>query len=225
MKGSDCLFRLGPHWRAEVALLLFNRLLRARPDAIFFHAAAVGVAGRGVMLLGPRGAGKSTLALALASRGHAFLGDDTACYLPGRGDLVPFPRSPGIRPGPRAAAIDRTLVGLGQDPDRDGHVRLPASTLVPALPAEPVPLRAVVFLRGFAALPRLERIRPGRDEVAALQPFTGSLVNAPATRRVFEMIRLLSAVSVYGLHPGEPDATAARLEAAVLEAPGEPGLA
>jgi hypothetical protein len=84
--------------------------------------------------------------------------------------------------------------------------------LLPAAPAGPVPLRAVVFLRGFAATPRLERIQPGRDEVAALQPFTGSLVNAPATRRVFEMIRLLSAVAVYGLNPGEPDATAARLE-------------
>jgi hypothetical protein len=212
MKGPHCLFRLGAHWRAELAVFLFNRVLRARPVAIFFHAAAVGVAGQGVMLLGPRGAGKSTLALALASRGHAFLGDDTACYLPGSGDLVPFPRSPGIRPGPRAAAIDRALAGLGQDPDRSGHVRLPVGALLPVAPAGPVPLRAVVFLRGFAATPRLERIQPGRDEVAALQPFTGSLVNAPATRRVFEMIRLLSAVAVYGLNPGEPDATAARLE-------------
>jgi hypothetical protein len=219
MKGPDCLFRLGAHWRAELALFLFNRLLRARADAIFFHAAAVGLAGGGVMLLGPRGAGKSTLALALASRGHAFLGDDTACYLPGSGELVPFPRSPGIRPGPRAAAIDRALAGLGQDPDRS--VRLPVGTLLPAAPAGPagpagsVPLRAVVYLRSFAPSPRLERIVPGRDEVAALQPFTGSLVNAPATRRVFEMVRLLSAVAAYGLHPGEPDETAERLEEAL----------
>jgi hypothetical protein len=88
-------------------------------------------------------------------------------------------------------------------------------TLLPDVPAGPVPLRAVVFLRGFAPTPRLERIVPGRDEVAALQPFTGSLVNAPATRRVFEMIRLLSAVAVYGLQPGQPDETAERLEEAL----------
>jgi hypothetical protein len=40
------------------------------------HAAGVSVDGRGILLAGPTGAGKSTLALALAGRGLDFLGDD-----------------------------------------------------------------------------------------------------------------------------------------------------
>ena len=51
--------------------------------------------------------------------------------------------------------------------------------------------------------------------MALLQPFAASLVNAPATRRVFEMARLLAGAEVFGLSPGEPDATAACVEGAL----------
>lgn len=212
LNGEHCLFRLGPEWRTHVALFLFNRLLRARPDLIFFHASAVGVRGRGIMLVGHRGAGKSTTALALAVRGHAFLSDDTACYRPASGELIPFRRSVGIRPGPRARAVDRAVMGLNGAGQRDGAVRLHVDALLTTPAPAPAPLAAVLFLSGFAPEPRLLPVVPGREEVGQLQPFAGSLVNAPATRRVFEMARLLSTTRVYRLHPGGPDETAALLE-------------
>ena len=65
------------------------------------------------MLVGPKGAGKSTLALALAARGHALLGDEHACYLPATGELLPFRRPVGIKPGPRAAAVESALLAPG----------------------------------------------------------------------------------------------------------------
>jgi predicted ATPase len=47
---------------------------RAALDAL--HAACVADAGRGLLVAGPSGAGKTTLAIALARRGLTFLGDD-----------------------------------------------------------------------------------------------------------------------------------------------------
>jgi hypothetical protein len=78
----------------------------------------------------------------------------------------------------------------------------------------PFPLRRIVFLRGFAATPSLERITPGREEIAELQPLMSSFLNETRSRRVFELARLLSAAKVYRLHPGNPDATAVYLEEA-----------
>jgi hypothetical protein len=47
------------------------------------HAACLAVGGRGLLLAGVSGAGKTTLALALARAGLQFLGDDTVFVAPG----------------------------------------------------------------------------------------------------------------------------------------------
>lgn len=209
LRGDDCLFALVPGWRKAVTLLLLQRLMRLRADAIFFHAASVAIAGRGVLIVGPKGAGKSTLALALATQGHALLGDEHACYVPGREELVPFTRPVGVKPGPRARTSDRALARAGRDPERDGMMRVPVQDLpAAAIATGPVPLRAVVFLRGFADAARLFRVEPGREELAALQPVASSFTNAAPTERVFQLVRLLSRAAVFHLRAGTPDDTA-----------------
>jgi hypothetical protein len=70
----------------------------------------------------------------------------------------------------------------------------------------------VVFLRGFAESASLAPIVPGREELASFQPLGSSLRNAPATRRVFELVRILGAASCYTLIAGSPDKTAVTLE-------------
>src|SRR5262249_26435398 len=87
-----CLFRKVPRWRRIVSHFLFLRMLRMRSDALFFHAASAAISGRGALFIGPKGTGKSTTVLALAARGHGFLGDETACYLPASGEILPFRR-------------------------------------------------------------------------------------------------------------------------------------
>jgi len=214
LRGDDCLFALVPGWRKAVSLLLLQRVMRVRRDAVFFHAGSVALRGGGLLIVGPKGAGKSTLALALATRGHGLLGDEHACYVPARHELVPFRRPVGVKPGPRARTSDAALARLGRDPDRDGMMRVPAEDLVSGSPG-PVPLRAVVFLRGFAAEPRLTRLEPGREELAALQPVGSSFANAAATERVFQLVRLLARAEVWDLRPGPPDDTAALVESAL----------
>lgn len=62
-------------WRVLFEQQLRPLLLSLAGEAVF-HGAAVDIGGRGLVLLGPSGRGKSTLTAALARRGHAFLGDD-----------------------------------------------------------------------------------------------------------------------------------------------------
>jgi hypothetical protein len=214
MEGSICRFALFDGWRKAVGLILLHRLMRCREDAIFFHAASV-VLGGAALLVGVKGAGKSTLALALAARGHALLGDEHACYLPANGAVAPFRRPVGVKPGPRAAAVDALLARLGRWPERDGMMRVPVEDLLPGPEPAPAPLRAIVFLGGFAGAPRIEALDPARSDVGRLQPVGVSLLNAPPARRVFEMSKMLRAARVFALTAGAPDATAAALEAAL----------
>jgi hypothetical protein len=204
-------FRKVPRWRRIVSHFLFLRMLRLRPDLLFFHAASVGIGDHGILLMGPKGTGKSTLSTGIAARGHAFLGDETAAYQSSTGLLLPFRRPVGIKPGPRAAALARSLEALRPAADEDGLIRVPIESLIAVPPGAALPLRAVVFLQGFAAAPKLSRIEPGREEVAQMQPLASSLVDG-ATPRVFEMIRLLGRTACYRLTAGAPDETVALLE-------------
>lgn len=214
-RGNEGLFALASRWRETLQWFLFWRALRLRRDAIFFHASSLGIDGQGTMFVGPAGAGKSTTSLALAARGHNFLGDEIAAYLPATRELIPFRRPVGIKPGPRASAVQR---GLAEHDARriehEGFARVDIDRLMTVDAAQPVPLERVVFLRGFRPEPALRRVEPTRDDVAALQPLLSSFLDRPHARGVFEIARLLSGARVYQLHPGAPDATAEYLEEA-----------
>jgi hypothetical protein len=211
----DCLFALDDRWRLCIVWYLFWRLLRSRADAIFFHASSVGISGLGAIFVGPAGGGKSTTALALAARGHEFLGDEIAGFLPESGEIMPFRRPVGIKPGPRAAAVARGLPrDCAERIEREGFHRLDIERLFAVPPPRPLPLARIVFLREFAERPSLERIVPGPSEIAELQPLMSSFLNASHSQRVFELARLLGRSKVYRLHPGGPDETAAYLEEA-----------
>ena len=216
--GGDVRLVMAEGWRKALSLLLLQRLMRSRADAIFFHAASVALRGRGLLLVGPKGAGKSTLALALSARGHALLGDENACYLPASHQVLPFRRPVGIKPGPRSAAVEDRLRALGRRPERDGMMRLPADAVAAAFDERAVPLGAVVFLDGFAPVSRLHALEPGRADVGRLQAVGASMVNAPHTQRAFEMTRLLARCAVYTMTAGAPDAAAATLEEGVFAA-------
>lgn len=211
-RAQECLFRKVPRWRRIVSHFLFLRMLRLRSDALFFHAASVEIAGRGALLIGPKGTGKSTLALALAARGHGFLGDETACYVPASGELLPFRRPVGIKPGPASAIVRDALARLRPAPDEEGLVRVPIESLLPVPPAVAAPLTALVFLSGFGSTAELVPTRAGRDELACLQPIASALTNVPATQRVFEMVRLVSSLACFRLVAADPDETARLLE-------------
>lgn len=207
-----CLFRKVPRWRRIVAHVLFLRMIRLRPEYRFFHAASLDLDGRGVMLIGPKGSGKSTISLALAMRGHTLYGDETAIFDPATQTILPMCRPVGIKPGPRSRAVEHSLRALDRSPDEDGMLRIPAELLVPRMAVEPAPLHDVIFLAGFGEEPAMERISPGREELSAMQPLRSSESLVPSTLQVFELIRLLGSVHCYTVRAAGPDATAELIE-------------
>jgi hypothetical protein len=209
-----CLFdKSRTDWCSKLLTLLYRGSLRLREDLIFFHASALSMGDNGLLLVGPRKAGKSTTALALAARGHSVLADSCACYAPATGQLVPFRRPIGIREGPRARAVDEALAqGSLRSVYRDDSVRVDLDTLLPPSPISSAPASAIFFLRGFAPETRIEQLKNDAAEIGNLRPIYSSFANAPHTQRVFELIRLLSRARLYALWPGDPDKTARSIE-------------
>lgn len=213
LDGDRLLVHETPLWREAVTALLARVFRRFNDDVIFFHAAAAAIAGGGLLLLGAQHAGKSTLALALAARGHDFLSDEFGCYDPRSHELIPYRRPVGIRQGPRAAAVEQALARGGFLSFADGDsLRVDPAALLQLGPERRVPLRAVLFIDGFGDRSALRDVDPGRTEVGMLQTLYSSLTNASHGRRAFELIRMLGRSRVAYLTVGDPDRTALLLE-------------
>ena len=122
-------------WQRFVGNLAVNRVLRLQHEAVFFHASAAALDTRGLLLVGPKGAGKTTLSLALGARGWDFLGDEMIGVRYGSGELVPVRRSVTIKPGPADARIRAAAEHAPHTseafPDGGVRLRVPASRLFP----------------------------------------------------------------------------------------------
>jgi len=100
----------------------------------FFHGTAVAVSGRGVLILGRSGAGKSALAIELIARGAALVGDDRLRLAREEGALVARPR-PGFEGRIecrgvgllRVTAAPEARIALVVDAGREERERLPPS--------------------------------------------------------------------------------------------------
>lgn len=66
-------------------------------DGLVLHASSVEIAGGVVAFVGPGGAGKSTLALALARAGHSMVSDDGLLLRADGSRLTPLPAYAGVR--------------------------------------------------------------------------------------------------------------------------------
>jgi hypothetical protein len=216
IQGEHCFFRLTENWTIVALSLVFRAAFGLHYDAILFHAAAVIVKEKGFMFAGPRYAGKSTLSLALAARGHHFLSDEIAWYVPSTRQLVAFRRPVGIRDGVRSTAIDARIQALvGSGVSWHDSLRVPVEDLVPQAPARTATLDVVVFLKGFEPRPRLVPLQPSLEHLPLLQPTPISMLNVQPARRMLEMVRLVSSVRMYDLYSGHPDETARILEETV----------
>jgi len=118
----------------------------ALDDRLSFHAGAVSVEGRGVMLPASSGSGKSTLVAALVADGAGYLSDEVAIL--DAGMLHPFPRPLGLK-----QRSFRLLGGLLErmppattDADLDQMAVCP-DDIRPGAVADACPLDLVVFPR------------------------------------------------------------------------------
>lgn len=140
------------------------------------HASAVALEGGAVALMGAKGAGKSTLAAALARRGHTLLSDDVvAIDLPAAG-------LPQVRPGPTNLNLwPDSAAATGHDPASLSTIWSHSTKLVGWVEgrtlSEPVPLRALVILERADA-------EAGLEGIGSLPAFTQLVAHSHAFRWV-----------------------------------------
>jgi len=210
------LVQRGAQWQAFVGSLAVNRLLRLQQDVLFFHAAAIAIDGHGVLIVGPKGSGKTTLSLALAARGHAFYGDEiTGVRMPSRA-VVAVRRAASLRAGPCAPAVSRALrarrFAADRFPDGTTRTRVPVGKVFPRSVTAPAAVTQIVFLRGFGPFARSEPFAPHCTDTRLLTPLPCSLWQVAPERRAMQFLTLLAGVRCAFLDVGEPDATARALE-------------
>jgi hypothetical protein len=136
------------------------------------HAGAVSAGGTGILLPGPRRAGKSVLTLALLQKGCEFLADDVAILDHGTLELLPHDEEIAVRadgPGlfPELARGWSRLRAA----DDAGHVALTTAARIGAVQARRCPVELIVFPSYDAGGPRaqVEPIAPGRAVLKVLE--------------------------------------------------------
>lgn len=215
-KGAHVFVDASQTWQPLVATCAMNWVMRMQRDLLFFHAAAVGIDGAGVLITGGKGAGKSTLSMALAVEGHDFLGDEIAAVRSRTLELSPFRRAVSIRPGPQARRVEQSLRNgshsTEQFPDGTTRTRAEAGKLFPRPVADSLPLRCVFFLRDFEKNPRAEAFLPRAQDLSLLAPLPCTFWSVSPSRPMMAIAKLLSSVNCYYLHPGSPEATARLVE-------------
>lgn len=175
---------------------------------LFLHAAVVARKEEALVLAGPSGAGKTTLALALVNRGWSLVSDDLAVLDPASGSLLSFLKPVSIKD---ASAFQR-YESRWTVPPWVGAPR--AGFLAPAALFSPSKrprhrARALTFL---------EQRRDGRS---TLIPFSGARATALLARHVGDLdagsvralARLCSRATCGTLTHGQISAAAAQLQA------------
>ena len=141
------------------------------------HATAVAVRGRGLLILGAPGAGKSRLALEMAALGAGIVADDAVALRPGRPPVLAAPgRWPGLvevrglgliavephPPVPCLAAIDLSAAPAGDRLPEHGRLALAGTdvTLLRWGLGAPYAAALVAYLEAGGSHPGTDRADP-----------------------------------------------------------------
>jgi hypothetical protein len=207
------LMDLQAPWEAFLAHYCFHRALRLQRDVMVFHAASLSMGGKGLMLVGPKGAGKTTISMTLAAMGGHFFGDEFAGIRRSTFELLPFRRALSIREGPATPKV-RTAVESGKyEPQvyADGTIRyrIPPSQVLGDPTPTPAPLGAIYFLRDFAESARVTAFKPGLEHLRWLTPLGSSVAENVPSQTISNFLALLRHARCYFIEPGgTPESTA-----------------
>lgn len=180
------------------------------------HAAAVARGGRAVVLSGPGGTGKTTLALALAARGFEILSDELAVLDPAGRLVFPYRRNVHVRPGTPELVDGMEHLASRPREQLGGGIAwaIPHSELGSTLDEAPRALAGVVMLRPH----ELGRVEPD------IQPLRGSLAAIALMRATWAasrdyagsldgLARVVAGAPCIALTPGSPMASALAVDA------------
>lgn len=205
--------------RADAALDLMDQLVHTvisslhRRGLYAIHAASVAHRGRALVLAGPSGAGKTTLALALAALGFELLSDELAVLDPASGLVHPYRRRLHVRPGTPELVRGLERIGLRERRDLGGDIAWAVAQEEVGLPAGgPRPLGGIIILLPRTEAlpePRLTAIGSGRAALELLRGTPAASVDFSGALRAIGPC--VSATRCALLEASEPMATAAAL--------------
>ena len=137
---------------AEYFLLGSPVVLIATRRATPIHAACVEWNGRGILLCGDSGMGKSTLSYACARAGWTYISDDATYLLQGREDRMVTGDCHRVRFRPTAAELFPEIRGREITPRASGKpsIELPTSSLPNITPSQTTRIDYIVFLNRFS---------------------------------------------------------------------------
>jgi hypothetical protein len=195
------------HYIEAIALILISTSY-----ATAIHAACVSQHGRGILLCGDSGAGKSSLAYACARAGWTYTSDD-ACYLlraTGRPRVVGNSRQ--IRFRPSASDLFPELRGRDITPRAEGKpsIEVPIAELPGLVTADEAPIDYIIFLNRQSS--------PAADlvpfsKIVAMRRFHQSLFPADEIQQLrAAALERLSAAEVYELRYRDLEHAVDRLE-------------
>ena len=168
--------------------VLFH-FIKARPDLLWIHAAAVERDGLALLIVGSSGQGKSTLSTRLCETGWRLLSDDAAPLRMDSNEVIPFQQSPHRRK-PSGRQVRPGNVGMFEKEE----VVIPPSSLG----REAAVIRAIVFpLFTYGAPAGLSLLPPGEAALELLRNSTNfadhkeeAVNRAASLARVVPMYRL-----------------------------------
>jgi hypothetical protein len=170
------------------------------------HAACVSLHGKGVLLFGKAGAGKSCLSFACARRGWALMSDDAAALVREAEEPTVLGNPYHIRFRPSAATLFPELASVPMSTTRNGEPSIELDTAgLPIATALSARVEKVVFLRrenGTTA--HLAPVGAGeaRRRIEAELPF----LDAKVQRRQRALLGGIVAGGAWELHYSEPGA-------------------
>jgi hypothetical protein len=182
-------------------------LLEGSPEVLTFHAALVSRRGRGVLVLGPNEAGKSTLACQLWCLGFSLLGDDVTVVDPDTCEARSAPRRVSLRTASRDLLGEtfwsRVVAAPSSEGTADGRVFHPDEVDNRPRPAS-TRLSACVFLarNGVSVPPDGAARVPSAQAVLALLPYSNLIRRLDAGDVIGRLAPLAEAVPVFDLGRG-----------------------
>jgi hypothetical protein len=210
-----------PWWeRAAPLRTLLHWALTRPPTRMLVHAAAVGANGRGVLLAGAAGSGKSTTAAACVEAGMSCAGDDYV-LLDASANPVAHPLYGTVKLAADGLALLPALDAAAAAPARDGEKHVLDLAACRSGMARAVPVDAVVVPRPTGARYGAPVLRPASGALAlrALAPTT-ILQLAGSNRGVLSALaKLVRRVPAYELELGAPPRECAAALAALMEPP------
>jgi len=198
-------------WQVFVAGVAVSRTLSAQQHVLFFHAAAIAIDGRGFLLLGLSGTGKTSISLELAARGHDFYGDDLVGVEHGTRALVPLRRAAHVRRGPSSRLVRAALSDVDTPEDSD-RKRAVVGELFPRAGAKAASLDYVICLRSFSDTTCLEAFDPSPADLSWVTPYASSVCAGNSGSQTMRIISLFSEATCFFLDAASPDGAADALE-------------